>query len=584
MKKWSVGLFSCLTAVVFVFLIMAEGNPGLLFHDLDCPAGASAGRKDCQIEENAEQTAPSETGSQAGPASEAETAAGSQPVTGAHAAEDAGTVPVAESGFQSENGVSQKSEEARETFTSEGGYGTLSLSEHTASSSEGSSETGKDSGAGNAYSLSDYQSNEILVCYKNGDIRLVRCELPGELEEQIALLEADSSVDFCQPNFEYSSDVIQTSYLDMSQLPVYYGAEDEEDRMDRQIGGHASINIAKEHTTSPGDPFYYLQWALENKGDFTGINDRVVPKAGVDIGAKEAWTSYKAKKSAVIALVDTGVDYENTEISEHLWINRNEIAGNGLDDDGNGYIDDVHGWNFYGNNNQIYAGSEDDHGTHCASSMVSISNTSGIAGIADYSNISVMSVKALGGSNGGGTTLTVMKAIVYAEQNGASICNLSLGTSVNDRLLYRTMKASGMLFVVAAGNSPSPSENGRDIDSQPCYPASYDLDNILTVANVDAGGNIHHTSNYGRVSVDLAAPGSDILAFTADRRLAFMTGTSMAAPIVSASAAMVYTASEDRTLADTALILKKTAKRDPVLWESVSTGGIPDLGKAVSWK
>ena len=99
MKKWSVGLFSCLTAFVFVFLIMAEGSPALLFHDLDCPAGASAGREDCKIEENAEQTDPSERGSQSGPAGEAETAAGSHPVTGGHAEEGAGTVPVAESGF-----------------------------------------------------------------------------------------------------------------------------------------------------------------------------------------------------------------------------------------------------------------------------------------------------------------------------------------------------------------------------------------------------------------------------------------------------------------------------------------------------
>lgn len=434
------------------------------------------------------------------------------------------------------------------------------------------------------YSLSDYEKNEVLVLYEDGSLSLVQCESRRDLEEQLTLLEKDRRVEAYQPDFTYSADSVITESAESSSLPVFYGAPDEVQTIPELIRKREAVNIAEPHPSVPSDPYYYLQWALNNNGTFTGASDDVIPKQNIDINAPEAWKRYRAKRSVIVALIDTGIEYMNPEIRESIWTNTGEIPDNGLDDDGNGFIDDVRGWNFYNNNNRIYAGSEDDHGTHCATSMMAASNHIAICGIADYSNIRLMSLKALGGEIGEGTTLSIMKAIQYAEQNGALICNLSLGTNVNDYLLYKTMKNSRMLFVTAAGNSSDPEEKGKDIDQDPCYPASYTLANILSVSNINASGMIHYTSNYGKASVDLAAPGTDILGISSQDHLAFMTGTSMAAPMVTAAAAMTYTASWSRTVQETADIIRYTVKPVPGLSEITATGGMLDLAAAVEWK
>ena len=193
-----------------------------------------------------------------------------------------------------------------------------------------------------------------------------------------------------------------------------------------------------------------------------------------------------------------------------------------------------------------------------------------------------MMLKALGGENGEGTTLSLALAIKYAEANGATICNLSLGTDTNDKVLYRTMKKSKMLFVVAAGNG---GEDGRgiDIDKKPSYPASYDLDNIITVANIKADGTLSASSDYGASSVDIGAPGTDIISTSAGGKYAYMTGTSMAAPFVTAAAAMVYSSNADLTLADTKNILLSTVQTDTALSGKTVSGGILDCGSAVAY-
>ncbi len=434
------------------------------------------------------------------------------------------------------------------------------------------------------YRLSDYTDNEVLVVYVDGTVELISCESRDALAEQLLILENNDEVEVYQPNFSYSADAVLTVSSDSTDLPEFYGAPDEKNKMVSQIEKRASVNIAEAHPVFPADPYYYLQWALNNNGSFTGVSDNTVSRADIDINAPEAWKRYKAKRSAIIALIDTGVEYFNPEIQNNMWVNEDEAPGNGIDDDGNGYVDDIRGWNFYRNNNEMYSGEEDDHGTHCASSILAASNKTAICGIAGYSNIRLMNIKALGGNEGEGTTLSIMKAIQYAEQNGASICNLSLGTDVNDYLLYRTMKQSEMLFVTAAGNSANPLEKGKDIDVKPCYPASYSLTNILSVANINAEGQIHETSDYGKNSVDLAAPGSDILGVISNEKMVFMTGTSMAAPMVTAAAAMVYTNSYSLSLKDTAEVLRATVKVIPGLSEFTFTGGMLDLGAAIAWK
>jgi subtilisin family serine protease len=302
--------------------------------------------------------------------------------------------------------------------------------------------------------------------------------------------------------------------------------------------------------------------------------------AGIDINAEDAWAVYDGgKRDVVIALIDTGVDTTHEELKDAIWVNGDEIPGNGVDDDGNGYVDDVNGWNFYNNSNKLYVSStEDSHGTHGAGTIAAKANDgTGTAGIVQSDHVKIMVLKALGGSDGSGTTASVIQAIQYAQANGASICNLSLGNSTDDRALYRVMANSSMLFVVAAGN------DGANTDSQPSYPASYDLDNIISVANLNYDGTLHYSSNYGAVSVDLAAPGSYILSTTPNNDYSFMTGTSMAAPMVTAAAAMVYSYYENITLADVKEILLSSVHTLDSLSGNTATGGMLDLGAAMTY-
>ena len=123
-------------------------------------------------------------------------------------------------------------------------------------------------------------------------------------------------------------------------------------------------------------------------------------------------------------------------MADAIWVNTDEIADNGIDDDGNGYVDDVYGWNFYNSNNQIYVGEEDSHGTHGAGTIrANTGNGLGIAGIVPGNRVRIMALKALGGEEGGGSTASLIRAIRYAEQNGAVICNLSLTSTTDDRAL-----------------------------------------------------------------------------------------------------------------------------------------------------
>lgn len=395
------------------------------------------------------------------------------------------------------------------------------------------------------YSLDDYENNEVLVMYKDGSLEVKTYDSKDELSAGLDALDSDENVDTYQPNFSYENEAITQKLTD--------------------------------------DEYSGMQWALSNDGTFKGYRTSLRSQKNVDVSAEKAWNYYTPARETVVALIDTGVQYLHQELSGSFWTNTDEIPGNGIDDDGNGYIDDVNGWNFYNNNNYIYTGSEDAHGTHCAGTITAKKdNEEGIAGLADYDNIKVMVLKALGGENGEGTTLSLALAIKYAEANGATICNMSLGTETNDKILYRTMKNSKMLFVVAAGNG---GEDGRgtDIDKQPSYPASYDLDNIITVANVKADGTLSTSSDYGAVSVDIAAPGTDIISTSSNGKYAYMTGTSMAAPFVTAAAAMVYSSNVSLTTADTKNIILSTVKSDSALTGKVLTGGILDCGSAVAY-
>lgn len=434
------------------------------------------------------------------------------------------------------------------------------------------------------WTLSDYDNGEVLVEYTDGSIEVLTFEDEASLASGLEALADDETVVYFQPNFAYRSDAISTN--------------DAQGGQQWALSNDGSFQMQEEKNRYPvyedpfSTPFAPGRWTMpQDFGRPGGPGGRMRQRsywtaatpasavAGVDINVETAWQLYDGgSRDVVIALIDTGVDYSHEDLQDAIWVNEGEIPGNGIDDDGNGYVDDVYGWNFYRNNNRVYTGSEDSHGTHGAGTMLAASgNGVGIAGIVPGGHVKVMVLKALGGSEGEGSTAAIIQAIRYAEANGASICNLSLGSDQDDRALYRAIASSNMLFVAAAGN------DGTDTDRVPSYPASYDLDNIISVANLNYDGTLHSSSSYGVKSVDLAAPGSYILSTTPGNGYSYMTGTSMATPMVTAAAAMVYSQYQNISLADVKEILLSAAKPLDSLNGAVATGGMLDLGAAMAY-
>ncbi|OUP82220.1 UNVERIFIED_ORG: peptidase S8 [Lacrimispora saccharolytica] len=360
-----------------------------------------------------------------------------------------------------------------------------------------------------------------------------------------------------------------------------------------------------------GDPYNEYQWGFLNNGLFrltdknsgagaafqnltsrTGgpaygpeVDSRgtTFAKAGMDINltpARAAYDAVEGKTETVVAVIDTGIQTDHEELSGGIWTNADETPGDGTDNDGNGYVDDVNGWNFYAGNNQLYSGREDNHGTHSAGTIAAAKNGRGITGICDPAYVKIMPIKVLGTEEGIGTPEHVAQAIRYAEANGASICNLSFGTARFNQELYDTMKNSGMLFVVAAGNGDR-SGNGINIDESPVYPAAFDLDNVISVASMRLDGNLDPSSNYGPAGVDLAAPGKYILSTISGNQYAYMSGTSMAAPMVTGVAAMIKSAYPDTDTGRLRQLILSSVKENSAMDGKTATGGMLDAGKAM---
>ena len=205
-----------------------------------------------------------------------------------------------------------------------------------------------------------------------------------------------------------------------------------------------------------------------------------------------------------------------------------------------------------------------------------------MAGITDNQYVKLMVLKALGTENGMGAPEDRVEAIHYAEANGAVICTLSFGSTEYDESVAQAIQNSNMLFVVAAGNGDRYG-NGYDIDQYPVYPASLPFDNVITVGNILFDGNLDESSNYGVQNVDLAAPGVYILSTVSNNEYGYMSGTSMAAPMVTGVAAMVYSSRPDLSVLGVKEVLLNSARRTEQLAGKVLTGGMLDAGTAMSY-
>ena len=275
----------------------------------------------------------------------------------------------------------------------------------------------------------------------------------------------------------------------------------------------------------PNDPSFSQLWGIHNLGQTGGAAD-------ADIDAPEAWDVQTGSSDVVIAVIDTGVDYNHPDLVSNIWTNLGEIPGNGIDDDGNGYVDDVHGYDFANNNGDP----TDDHyhGTHCAGTIGAGGNNGiGIAGV--NWNVSIMPVKFLTAS-GSGTEAGAIASIQYAILMGADVMSNSWGGGGYSQALYDAISAAndaGIIFVAAAGNT------GSDNDVYPHYPSSYDIPNVIAVAATDHNDNKASFSCYGSSSVDLGAPGVNIYSTGLGNTYQFLSGTSMACPHVAGAAGLI---------------------------------------------
>ena len=366
----------------------------------------------------------------------------------------------------------------------------------------------------------------------------------------------------------------------------------------QELASEKSQTDVKIHSMGfSNDPFSDTQWYINNPGQYINLSEVMkrqrVATEDVDMDIIEAWEQMKkeqvTEREIVVAIIDTGVDYTHPDLAENMWVNPGEIAGDNIDNDNNGYVDDIYGWDFYNDDDTVchYTYSErygrnmanlndnDNHGTHVAGIIAAVANNEmGIAGVASNINIKIMSLKINGGKDGTGDASDAIKAIKYAEMMGADICNLSWGTTRYDAELEETMRESEMLFVAAAGN------DGIDIDEEPLYPACFELDNLITVTFIDADGDLTGYSNYGKKSIDMAAPGDDIFS-TVVGSYNSMSGSSMAAPQVSAVAAMLYAYNDHLYASNIKEILEDSIKEIEGLDQFMVYGGMPSAYKAV---
>ncbi|CAN0413082.1 unnamed protein product, partial [Phaeothamnion confervicola] len=280
------------------------------------------------------------------------------------------------------------------------------------------------------------------------------------------------------------------------------------------------------------------------------------------IHAPEAWQINHGDRvnGPLLAVVDCGIDYNHPNLAPNVYTNPGEIAGNGIDDDHNGVIDDVHGYNAAAKNGEPM--DTTSHGTHVMGTIAGI-GVNGVTGVSPEAR--VLAVKFI--QDGYGDTADAIAGLLYADNMGARITSNSWGGSNYNQALYDTLKASPALHICAAGNDHA------DNDVTPAYPASYDLPNIVSVAAVGQDGNLAHFSNFGATSVDLAAPGENIYSTLPNGEYGMKSGTSMAAPHVSGSANLIATRFPNATNQEIKDRLVFSSTRQPQFEGKMISGG-----------
>ncbi len=324
----------------------------------------------------------------------------------------------------------------------------------------------------------------------------------------------------------------------------------------------------------PTDSEFGLLWGMKNTGQKEPGNG-VAGKAGADIGATKAWAVTTGNREISVAVIDTGVDYTHPELAENIFLNTAEIAGNGIDDDGNGFIDDIHGWNFAGvsTNDPM---DDNEHGTHCSGTIGAKGNNGQkIAGVTW--NVRILPLKFLTGG-GSGTLADAVKAIQYATKMKVNVMSNSWGGGGFSQAMFDSIKEAkdaGILFIAAAGN------DGQNSDNSPHYPAGYQLDNVMAVAASTNLDTLASFSTYGKRTVHIAAPGHKIYSSVPKGGYDTFSGTSMATPHVSGAAALLWGTNTAMTYAEVKERLLKSRDFVPSFTRKVASSGRLNIYNAI---
>lgn len=417
-----------------------------------------------------------------------------------------------------------------------------------------------------------YVSNEVLVRFVKGISETGRANalarIGGNVQEKVhtnamkqigdegfyvvrtplaVLLAIDKmkgveGVEFAEPNFLYTHDATATdTYYASGQLWGMYGA-----------------------STSPSNQY--------------GSN------------AAAAWAAgHTGSASVYVGVIDEGIQFNHPELDGQIWTNPYDPQ-DGIDNDDNGYKDDIHGWDFDGNNNTIYdggsGGNGDDHGTHVSGTIGGKANGAGVAGV--NWNVTLISGKFLG--RRGGTTANAVKAVDYftnlKKDKGLNIVatNNSWGGGGYSQALYDAINranSAGILFIAAAGNGGRDGV-GDNNDAVASYPSNYDLPNVIAVAAITSAGAKSSFSNYGAKTVDIGAPGSGIISTTAYNGYSSYSGTSMATPHVTGAAALYASVKPGSSASQIKSALLSSAIPTTSMAGKTTTGGRLDVNAALS--
>jgi subtilisin family serine protease len=375
----------------------------------------------------------------------------------------------------------------------------------------------------------EYVAGEVLVKFKantaNSKREIALSRVSGQVSEKILTAAMKRSGD------TEGITLVRTSLSVPDAVKALRGIQDVE---------YAEPNYYYYHNATSNDTYYTNGSLWGMYGSTTSPSNQYGSQAGT------AWAANHAGSSNVwVGIIDEGYMYTHEDLAANAGKNPGEIAGNGKDDDGNGYVDDVYGWDFAGNDNSVFDGTGDDHGTHVAGTIGAVGgNGKGVAGV--VWNVRFLSAKFLG--RNGGTTANAVKAVDYLTdmktRHGLNLVatNNSWGGGGYSQALYDAIQradAANILFVAAAGN------NSSNNDATASYPASYANANIIAVASIASNGTLSSFSNYGATSVDIGAPGSGIwstVPVSSKGKIvsgyASYSGTSMATPHVTGACAL----------------------------------------------